>query len=156
MPPGYSSPDEFCRWVVKTALKRKITPRAINQMGLHKWWLMLDQSQGANTPECFAFFVNINTDRPQISRFNTALVCWNPTPFEWGWWERCIRTIKRTNYPATGDVLQVISLSEHMSCPLYQMKPVAYLANDSRKLWNVMQNMGWSLMAQGETHAQKQ
>lgn len=152
MPPRYSSPDEFCLWVVRTALKGKISPRAVNQLGLHKWWLMLDQSKGANTPECFAFFVNISTDRPQITHLNTALVCWNPVPFGWGVWERCKRTIKRTNYPVVGDVLQMIPLNEHMSCPLYQMKPIAYTAKDSRKLWDIMQNMGWTLMAQGETY----
>lgn len=151
LPPKYQNPDELCLWVVKTALKNKLSPRAINQMGLHKWWLMLDRSKGANTPECFALFVNINTDRPPMSHLNTAIVCWSPIPFGWSLWERCKRKIKRADYPSRGDVLQVIPLSEHLSVPLYHMNPIAYPAKDSRKLWDIMQNMGWTLMAQGET-----
>ena len=152
MPPGHSSPDEFCRWVISTALKEKIPRRAINQLGTHKWWLMVDKSKGTNTPECFALFVNIGVDRPQLTHLNTALVCWNPVPFGWGIWERFKRTIKRTNYPSRGDVLQTIPLCEYMSCSLYQMQPVAYRAKDSRRLWDVMQNIGWVLVAQGETY----
>jgi len=151
LPPKYQTPDEFCMWTVKTALKGKVAPRAINKMGLHKWWLMLDRSKGANTPETYAFFVNINVDQPLMSHYNTGLVCWSPIPFGWGFLEKLTRKLKRKNYPAKGDVLQVIPLNEHASCPLYQMKPIAYAAKDSRKLWDIMQNMGWTLMAQGET-----
>ena len=156
IPPGHVSADDFCLWVVKTSLKGKVSPRAINQMGLHKWWLIRDFSKGANTPETYSFFVNINIDKPQISNLNTAVVAWSPVPFGWSLWERLKRTVKRTNYPTNGDVLQVIPLNEYMSCPLYHMKPTGYAAKDSRKLWDIMQNMGWVLVAQGETHTPKE
>lgn len=151
LPPKHQSPDTFCLWTIKTALKNKVAPRIINQMGLHKWWLLRNYSNGSKTPETYAFFVNINTDRPQITEFNTAMVAWSPIPFGWTLWDKVIRTLKRTNYPNRGDAIQIVSLNEHISFIVRHMSPMAFKSKDSRQLWNVMQANGWELVAQGET-----
>lgn len=151
IPPKHYSPDEFCRWVVKTSLKSLVGERIVNHMGIHKWWIMRDFSKGKTTPECYAFFVNIDVNRTPITDKTTAVVFWNPRPFSWGVTEKLFRFIKKTDYPRNGDILQTICLSEHIGYNLLQMTPKALRASDSRHLWNIMQASGWELVAQGET-----
>ena len=153
LPKGHQTPDDFCLWVIKTALKKKIVKRAFSQMGLHKWWLLRNYSNGSKTPEIYALFINIGTDRPQITEYNTAMVAWSPIPYNWNMWEKIIRTLKRNNYPQAGDTLQCVSVGENISFILRQMIPTPFRAQDSRHLWNVMQSRGWELVAQGETHS---
>ena len=151
IPPNHTDVDSFCVWVIKTALKTKLSSRELNNMGLHKWWLLKDHSKGRTTPDTYAFFVNISTDRPQMTPYNTATVFWNPVPFDWSVWEKVVRTLKKKNYPKTGDTLQCISVGENISFIVRQMTPTPFRAQDSRHLWNVMQARGWELVAQGET-----
>jgi len=151
LPPKFPDIDHFVWWTIKTPLRKKVPERAINEMGLHKWWIMRDYSRGVNSPETYVMFVNIDVNNPPICELNTAFVCWNPRSFGWGLWERCWRTLKKANYPKQGDLLQVIPLIEGMSFNLRQMVPIASKPEVSRRLWYNMQGIGWTLVAQGET-----
>ena len=158
LPPKFLNIDKFCFWVIKTALQEKGCPsaRAMHEMGTHKWWIIRDHSHGNNTPECYMMFVNINTDRPQLSQYNTATVAWTPKPFGWGFWERIWRTIRRTNYPRRKDNIQIIPVDPVFiggtgNITLKQLQPYAHFAQNSRKLWYELEAKGWTLVAQGET-----
>lgn len=151
-PPKHSNIDDFCLWTIKKALQSRRCPssRAIQEMGTHKWWIMRDYSHGAFTPETYVMFININIDRPQLSQYNTAMVGWSPKPFKWGIWERCWRTLRRSNYPKAGDNLQVIP-TNMTGIVIKHLAPIAYPAQISRSMWYEMEAKGWVLVAQGET-----
>ena len=157
LPPNFLNVDRFCLWSIKTGLRANRCPsaRAMHEMGTHKWWIIRDYSHGANTPECYMMFVNINTDRPQLSQYNTAVVAWTPKPFTWGFWEQIWRTIRRTNYPKRGDTIQIIPLEPiiggNATITLKHLEPHAHIAKNSRKLWHELEAKGWVLVAQGET-----
>jgi hypothetical protein len=152
LPPQRSEINQFCLWVIKKALQSRRCPsaRAMHDMGTHKWWIMRDYSHGAFTPETYVMFVNINIDRPQLSQYNTAMVGWSPKPFKWGVWERCWRTLRRSNYPRADDNLQVIPTNT-TGIVIKHLSPIAYPAQVSRTIWHEMETRGWSLVAQGET-----
>jgi hypothetical protein len=157
LPPIHSSIDDFCHWTIQQSLKKRVNERTINEMctGMHKWWIMRDYSRGANSPETYVMFINIDVNSLPICELNTAFVGWNPRSFGWGIWERCWRALKKSNYPSRGDLLQVIPLMEGMSFNLRQMVPIASKAEQSRKLWYNMQGIGWTLVAQGEISLSK-
>lgn len=159
IPPKFLNADQFCLWIIKEGLKSRRCPsfKAIREMGTHKWWIIRDYSHGANTPECYMMFINISTDRPQLSQYNTAVVAWTPKPFGWGFWERIWRTLKRTNYPKPGDTIQIIPsvdpvfIGGKSNITLKHLKPNAHIAQNSRMLWHELEAKGWTLVAQGET-----
>lgn len=151
IPGNHKNADLFCVWVIKTALKNKLSSRELNNMGLHKWWLLKNPYKGKPASDIYGFFVNINTDRPQMTTLNTATVFWNPISFNWGFWEKLFKTLKKKNYPKKGDTLECIPIDKNISFIVRQMVPTPFSAQDSRYLWNVMQANGWELVAQGET-----
>jgi hypothetical protein len=158
LPPNHLNVDKFCIWAIKNGLLQKKCPsaRAMHEMGTHKWWIIRDYSCGKTTPEIYMMFININTDKPQLSVYNTAIVAWNPKPFSWGVWEKIWRMIKRINYPKIGDNLQVIPTNPGFiqgtaGITIKQLTPTVYPAQISRCIWNELEAKKWVLVAQGET-----
>lgn len=156
IPLKFQDMNLFCQWVIKTALKPHLEPRVINNMGPHKWWILRDFSNGKLSPENYVMFVNINFQGVRISAYNTVIISWNPIPFRWGFWEKIYRKLKQSNYPKIGDILQIISVNggtKIKSVPfnLIQLTPEAYPSEWSRLVWNRMEEMGWTLVFQGET-----
>lgn len=148
VPPPFVTPESFCLSTIISALK--LEKRIANNLGIHKWWLLRDYSAGKNSPEVYAFFIEIGIDRPALSVNNTAIICWSPKPFSWGFWERLLRRFKKSDYPRKGDTLQTITVPPFDPFTVKHMIPQAHTAQYLRALWNSMINSGWVLEAQNE------